>query len=65
MPFYFEGKEIDDYTIEGINHSDCPDYCDAFISEASLVFGGPLTEQELDRLNDSDLRYEMVWEWLH
>jgi len=65
MPFTFEGKTIDDYTIEGVDHGDCPDYCDAFVMEASFE-SRKLTDKELDRLNDdSQLLFEMLWESLN
>lgn len=76
MPFFFEGKQIDDYQVSGIDGRDAPDFTDAFIEKAWFVIegkhsagcgagSGELTEQELDRLNESDLRYEMVWEYIH
>jgi hypothetical protein len=51
-----------DVSVEGIDHRDYPDFCDAFISEAcwskSLDL---LTDGELERLNeDSSLVYEYV-----
>jgi len=45
---------------EGIDHKDYPDYCDAFCVYAEFEDGTPLTELELDELNDSDLRYELL-----
>lgn len=67
MKFRFEGKLIDDYSIDGVDHRDYPDYCDAYIASASWENGIEFTDDELDRLNGSDdgLRYEMVWEHLH
>jgi hypothetical protein len=50
---------------EDIDHRDAPDYCDAYISEATY-FGRPMTELELEILNDdSDFVYESVIEQIH
>jgi len=50
---------------EDIDHRDAPDYCDAYISEATY-FGRPMTELELELLNeDSDFVYESVIEQIH
>ena len=48
-------SKICDINIEGINHRDCPDYCDAYISEAWTDCEGQfrkLTETELDWINE-------------
>ena len=37
---------------DGIDNSDYPDFCDAFICYAEDEEGEPLTEDELDLLND-------------
>jgi len=56
----FDLTKIDNVTIEGIDHSDYPDYCDAFIAEADYN-GVPMTDQELDELNEnSDFVYEQT-----
>jgi hypothetical protein len=50
---------------EDIDHRDAPDYCDAYISEATY-FDRPMTELELELLNeDSDFVYESVIEQIH
>jgi hypothetical protein len=50
---------------EDIDHRDAPDYCDAYISEATY-FGRPMTELELEILNeDSDFVYDSVIEQIH
>ena len=38
--------------IDGIDGQDYPDFCDAFVAEADYD-GEPMTEEELDQLNDS------------
>lgn len=46
-------KDLCDIEVDGIDHRDCPDYCDAFISAAFLKSENrPLTEAELDELNE-------------
>jgi hypothetical protein len=61
-------KKIDDVVVEGIDHSDAPDYCDAYI--ASAKYDDPvngyrdLTELELDNLDPSWV-YEQVEDWSH
>lgn len=58
-------SKIEDYTIEGIDHRDCPDYCDAYIASA-VYKGRPMTDAELDRLNsDSDFVYQAVQDYLY
>ena len=61
-------KNIVDVEIEGIDHSDYPDFCDAFIASASWKDTGvELTDDEIEELNDKhyDFVYECVWEELH
>jgi hypothetical protein len=56
----FDYKKIDNIQIEGIDYSDYPDFCDAFISGADYN-GVPMTDEEIDELNeDSDFAYECV-----
>ena len=48
-------NNIVDIEIDGIDTSDCHDFCDAFISSAGwLDTGKDLTETELDELNNGD-----------
>lgn len=45
--------------IEGLDTRDAPDFCDAYISYAEHGDGSPLTDAELDKLNeDSGLVHE-------
>lgn len=44
--------KIDNIQFEDIDHSDYPDFCDAFIAEADYD-GRPMTEYELDELNEN------------
>lgn len=53
-------SKITDACVEGIDFRDSPDFCDAFISEATYN-EWPMTDNELDVLNqDSDFVYEAV-----
>ena len=61
-------SRIDDVEIEGINHDDYPDYCDAYVSRAG--YDDPkhgyrqLTDDELESL-DPDWVYGQVENWIH
>ena len=44
--------KISNIEIEGIDHTDHPDYCDAFISSADLD-GVEMTDKQLDDLNNN------------
>ena len=45
-------SKISGVEVEGIDMSDCPDFCDSYISSASYE-GRELTEEELDKLNEN------------
>lgn len=45
-------RELGTIEVDGIDTSDAPDFCDAFISYAEWSDGTPLTDKELDRLNE-------------
>jgi len=49
-----DGKTVDLKSVDfdGIDHSDAPDYCDAFIVSAHFVDGVDLTEEQLEKLFD-------------
>ena len=49
---------------DGIDHSDAPDYCDAYIVSAERD-GVELTDEEIEELNNSDLKYELLMEHLY
>jgi hypothetical protein len=56
--------KIESVEVEGIDPSDYPDFCDAYISYAEID-GREATEEELDELNDdSHFVYELVWKQL-
>jgi hypothetical protein len=59
-------RKIVDISIEGIDHRDAPDYCDAYIASASWDDGTELTEEELQELNeDRSFVYEKVIDWIY
>ncbi len=49
---------------DGIDHSDAPDYCDAYIVSAERD-GVELTDEEIEELNNSDLKLELLMEHLY
>ena len=54
--------------LDGIDMDDYPDFVDAFIGAANFEDGTPLTDEEIDQLNDemadeiSDLAYQSLFE---
>ena len=40
--------------IENVVMNDYPDFCDAFISYAEHENGSPLTEEELEKVNEAE-----------
>ena len=54
--------------IDGVDTNDYPDFTDAFIAAANFEDGTPLTDEELDQLNDEmageihDLAYQSLFE---
>jgi hypothetical protein len=53
-------KKIDNIEVDGIDTTDYPDFCDAFITSA-YYNGVEMTEEQLDNINkDSDFVYECV-----
>jgi hypothetical protein len=59
----FNGRELQDVTIDGVDHNDYPDYCDAYIVYAEYAdTGEQLTIHELDELQDQqpELVYELI-----
>ena len=58
-------SQVEDIEVDGINPRDYPDFCDAFILEATYK-GREMTDEELEALNeDSDYVYEQVMEYLY
>ena len=58
-------KLITNVDVDGIDTTDYPDFCDAFISSAEYN-GEPMTEDQLDELNDDgEFIQEAVMDYLH
>ena len=59
-------KQVTDIELEDVDPYDHPDYCDAYISEATYK-GREMTEKELEELNEShgEFVYEKLMEYLY
>ena len=66
MPI-LNGKNVVDLQVDGVDSRDYPDFSDAYFSSGSYEDGTPLTDDELERLNDlaSDVLWEMAFDRLH
>jgi len=53
-------KLIDNVDIDGIDYSDYPDFCDAFICAADYN-GEPMTQDQLDIINED---MDFVYSWV-
>ena len=52
--------------LEGIDSSDYPDFSDAFISYAETMDGIPLSDEQLEILNqDTETVHSLVFDYLH
>tara|TARA_Y100000817_G_scaffold310522_1_gene301290 strand:+ start:1915 stop:2136 length:222 start_codon:yes stop_codon:yes gene_type:complete len=60
----FKGKFVNWYSlqVEGVDTRDYPDFCDCWISYGEWADGTPLTESELEDIQEeySDLAYEIA-----
>ena len=67
----FKLSQLVDIEVDGIDTSDFPDFCDAFISSAAVETRDgqyrELTDDELDWLNDEcpDFVYEEVYKTIY
>ncbi len=58
-------RTVSNVLVEDIDYSDCPDFCDAFISECDIA-GVPANEVQLDELNeDYTFRYKCIIEQIY
>ena len=57
-------SKIRNASFDSIDHRDHPDYTDAFCIYAEIG-GQPLTDAELDELNDSDFKHDLLMETLN
>ena len=55
-PLMLNGKEVDQKSIEidGIDRKDYPDFSDAYISAANYMDGTPLSDEEIEDLDDQN-----------
>ena len=65
MPM-LNGKKVIDLEVDGEDSRDYPDFSDAYFSNGCYEDGTPLTDDELERLNDlaSDVLWEMAFDRL-
>ena len=63
------GKKVDmaSLSVEGVDPSDYPDFCDAYLIGGLFMDGTALTDEEMDDLNDKypELVNEMAYDSLH
>ena len=59
------GIDYGSIEIDGVNSSDYPDYADVYISYAEWKDGAPLTDDELDKLNELDEFNDYAHELAH
>jgi hypothetical protein len=61
----FDLKEVEILSFSGVDHSDHPDYSDAFIEEA-LYRGKEMTEDQIDLLQDKhdDFVYDQLMAYM-
>ena len=57
-------SKITSAEFEGVDHHDYPDYVDAFCVYAEIE-GVPLTDEQLEQLNDSPYWYDLLIETLN
>lgn len=55
-PLMLNGKEVDEKSIEidGVDRRDYPDFSDAYISAANYIDGTPLSDKEIEELDDQN-----------
>ena len=62
---HIDYSKIEVAEVDGVDHKDYPDYCDAYISKA-YIGGQEATQEQLDVLNDNDeYRYEAIIEHIN
>ena len=63
-------KDLFDLEFDGVDYNDYPDFCDAYLSSASIMENGKprdLTDEELEEVQDSnpDWFAEKLYDYLH
>lgn len=58
-------SDLSEFDVNGIDHSDYPDFSDGYIYDARDKDGVELTDEELEWLNDNDSEgvYQVVYEY--
>ena len=46
------GRKVKNVEVDGVDTDDYPDFCDAFFSYAEYEDGTPLTDEELEQLEE-------------
>lgn len=60
-----ETKRISNVEFEGIDYSDAPDFCDAFVVSADYD-DEPMTKEQIEELNDdSAMVYDLLTNYLY
>jgi hypothetical protein len=61
------GRTVVDATVDGIDMTDYPDFCDAYFDSACYEDGTALTDDELIELTDTnfDLLHEAVYDIIY
>ena len=63
--FVITWNDVADYEIDGIDWSDAPDFCDAYVSRAVAHDGSELCQTELDILRDEPEFYDRLTDWIY
>lgn len=64
-PIVLDYSQISDVEVDGVDTSDYPKFCDAFIASATYK-GRSMTQDELDALNeDGDFVHNAVYKFLY
>jgi hypothetical protein len=58
-------KKVINIEVDGVYGWDAPDFCDAYISYADFEDGTPLTDEEIEKISDSDFVHDLAWESFH
>ena len=58
-----EIKDLRNIELGGVDPSDYPDFCDAYVSYAETLEGRPLTEEELEQI-PSEIAQSLAFESL-
>lgn len=63
VPLDLNNIDFKSFEMEDVDRRDYPDFCDAFIGYAEFNDGTPLTDEQLDQLNEhSDIVYEAAYD---